>query len=424
MIDETAFEIHKQNGASKVILLAIIVAIFLTFFVTSHQVGYSVFSEEYVAGITHGDITRRIAFVTFGLFFLLLFILKGHFKIALGGLNGLIVGVYIVWSIASVNWAFDPQLVRRRIILSVILWFSALVTSQVVPLRQFPSIVMWVSALFLAAGIMSEVAFGTFSLSFEGYRFSGTCHPESQGYICALLLLSAAFLMRGSRGTARGVYLIALVSGFFFLLLTRSRGPFVAVIIALFVYRIYTTDRRKMRVYLFIAMLVVCAGVLILSEAFISVVGGGLMLGRQEDDFGQLNGRVPLWEECIEYINERPWRGYGYQGFWTEDRVLEFSETEGWLINSSHSMYVETVLSLGLVGLVIFMAMVMAGWLKARGLYLRTDDLGFMYSLCLLTLWMADGVLSAVGVTAGYSLFLAYVTLFGIAREKVSWNRS
>ncbi len=76
---------------------------------------------------------------------------------------------------------------------------------------------------------------------------------------------------------------------------------------------------------------------------------GVVLLGRHEQ-VSTLTGRVPLWIECWSFVEQRPLTGYGYNGFWTEDRAWDLTDTQGWVLASSHSMYLETVLNLGLVG--------------------------------------------------------------------------
>jgi O-antigen ligase len=70
------------------------------------------------------------------------------------------------------------------------------------------------------------------------------------------------------------------------------------------------------------------------------------------------NGRIPIWTLAIEKGLERPWLGYGYDGFWTSDEsYLIYRNTwlwEGFVngeIMHAHNGFIDIFLELGFVGL-------------------------------------------------------------------------
>ncbi|HEY9849899.1 MAG TPA: O-antigen ligase [Leptolyngbyaceae cyanobacterium] len=70
-----------------------------------------------------------------------------------------------------------------------------------------------------------------------------------------------------------------------------------------------------------------------------------------------LNGRIPIWQIVIERIQERPWLGYGYDGFWHgwEGKwSASLWRTITWLPDQAHNGFLDVVLELGLVGGIIF----------------------------------------------------------------------
>ena len=73
-----------------------------------------------------------------------------------------------------------------------------------------------------------------------------------------------------------------------------------------------------------------------------------------------LTGRIPLWELVITKIAERPWLGYGYDGFWSgshgeaNDIFLQLRLIDlNWEAAHSHNGFLDMWLAFGLVGLVI-----------------------------------------------------------------------
>jgi O-antigen ligase len=69
-----------------------------------------------------------------------------------------------------------------------------------------------------------------------------------------------------------------------------------------------------------------------------------------------LTGRIPLWRFVVDRIAERPWLGYGYQGFWLGPESSSgdvMNVTNGWYPYHSHNGVLELTLELGVVGIAI-----------------------------------------------------------------------
>lgn len=87
-------------------------------------------------------------------------------------------------------------------------------------------------------------------------------------------------------------------------------------------------------------------------------------LGTQGKDFS-FTGRTDLWDLLLEnYINQRPLWGYGYRAFWEE-----FSDTISlsmrWSVTHAHNGFLDLVLSIGLLGLFLFLASFIPTFIKA-----------------------------------------------------------
>jgi O-antigen ligase len=74
-----------------------------------------------------------------------------------------------------------------------------------------------------------------------------------------------------------------------------------------------------------------------------------------------LTGRTYIWYRIVNAINERPWFGYGFDGFWqawreTDNpaRHIVITEANNWVPQNSHNGYLEMGLEVGWVGLAIF----------------------------------------------------------------------
>jgi O-antigen ligase len=419
-----------QKTVSKFLILAIVVVLFSAFFVHQHKMHYSILGrksgsmDEMATAIARGgNLERRVAFVLMGTFFLFLLIRRERYSFEFRGGLYWIIFFYIFWAFLSVIWADDFGLVTRRLIVFAIFCVSAFSLSLNIPLSRLSSIVLWTTLSLLLVGIYSEITAGTISVFSEGYRFAGTCHPEGQAMNSAMLLLAAMIMARSDRIPTRAFSWLLMFIAIYFLLLSRSRGPSVGVLIAVVVCKFYSAERSKILTYLYVGLVMFCVAFLVLGDAFLPLAGKGILLGRSAEQIQTLTGRIPLWAECMEYVKLRPILGYGFSGFWTGERVLAISDAHNWAVNSSHSAYIEILLNLGLVGLAIFLTMVLSAWWTARRVWRFRRDDGMAFALGLLTLWMADGLLSTPISGTGFVAFLALVVVFSIARESLEWRK-
>jgi len=136
------------------------------------------------------------------------------------------------------------------------------------------------------------------------------------------------------------------------LILSRSATSLVSLCGAILIVHAYQKLRRHMRVPLGIVLLgiggaVMLAGIIIADDGILAS-----FLGRSAD----LTGRTELWNYVISMILRRPLLGYGYSGFWGGASVesTNIARDIGWAPQYSHNGYLELVLSLGVVGFVLF----------------------------------------------------------------------
>jgi O-antigen ligase len=87
------------------------------------------------------------------------------------------------------------------------------------------------------------------------------------------------------------------------------------------------------------------------------------VLGRSSD----LTGRTDLWHWVIIMIMKQPWLGYGYSSFWRggSDESAVIESHIGWSPIYAHNGYLELTLSLGLIGLLVFLYVIAKGLWRA-----------------------------------------------------------
>jgi O-antigen ligase len=148
----------------------------------------------------------------------------------------------------------------------------------------------------------------------------------------------------------------------FLILMTGSKTALLLFLMAVMLLPLYNALRwQDTKVIPLIIILVLVTG-----SIAVFVIGNWenilLSLGRDTT----LSGRTNLWEGALEKIGERPWLGYGYQGFWQEGGGAEMIwKAEGYKPPHAHNGFINITLDLGLVGLFLFLLTITANYLRA-----------------------------------------------------------
>ncbi len=382
----------------------------LAFFLIDHNFRVSFVPDDpevarsVITSISVGSPLRR--FAAFLLVFSgVVFFLKARrpdFKSHQGPLY--LVALYLAWAWLSYFWADDPGLVLRRVISFSALLFASLALSRTLSRYDFLLIVFGVSLVFLVIGIATEGILGTFNPGAAYYRFMGTVHPESQGFNCAILVLSAVAISDGKRRFGFLFFRMIAAVAFIFLFLTKSRGPFAGLVVACVAYFVLSRRRLSTVKMFYLVLFVICFFVLVIGWPNLMTA---LLMGRQEDT-ATLTGRVPLWVECWSFVEQRPWAGYGFNSFWTEARTIEFVDSQGWISFSGHSIYLDTALNLGFVGLLLLLGLLLTALRMSWRRGAEDPDYGTSFLAGLLVLMCVDGVLSSHVILGGFVTFVLY----------------
>jgi O-antigen ligase len=149
------------------------------------------------------------------------------------------------------------------------------------------------------------------------------------------------------------------------LLLTQSRGPIIALVLAVgCTLHLHVFTRRNLLIAAALAVLV--ALLLVMTPV------GDMLLARFEELGTQSGLRLSIWHHTLSEMASQPWlgRGFSYE--------LDFINYSGEHITTTHSVYMGALLKGGIVGLLLLLAVIACGlwqaWRKRHRQPLQSGD--------------------------------------------------
>lgn len=394
----------------------------LAFFIALHDASRSFSIEgDYLPSedtlkkhASEGNARRQIGFVMAGAFGVLLLIRPDRRPLVMNGFLAALILFFLTWMVLSISWADERALTARRLVVIAMLALGALgVATQMTP-REITLFVLFCSMAYLIAGIASEVALGTFTPSAERYRFSGTIHPNNQGVNCSLILLSSAAAAQSEKRW-RKLFVCCAGAAMVFLLLTKSRTSLLSFLITFGAYCILVYGRS--RHFAYVCSLLITAGLLaalLANGTIMPALEHGILLGRDDQDLSgamSLTGRLPLWQNLLEYAAERPIQGYGYGSFFTLQHIREITATQGWPIAECHSVFLEVLMGLGIVGVTSYTLIQFIGIGRSVRYFRITRDPNQAFLGSLLILGVVGGLAESTLLVPTMQTFVQFMTL-------------
>jgi exopolysaccharide production protein ExoQ len=339
----------------------------------------------------------------------------------------LLCAIYTGWCATSILWSTDPMQSFRKISIVALVMAAALAAAAKFELEDLAWVMVLSLTFFVGLGVLAEAAHGTLRPWKSLYRFCGTVHPNDQGVQCAMLALAAAFAVPQRlerRWWMRALFALAL-GGLWF---TKSRTTLAAFLVAAAVGLIMKSRGVQRWLVLSTCLTLMCLGGI--ASSFVSVssvdeTASVAAMGRTKD-VNSLTGRLPLWEELWKAVHKRPMLGYGFGGFWDGKNTLKYSEMLHWHIPHGHNSYLDIILNTGAVGLVLYLAWLLATIAVCVVRYERHGRSGQLFALCLCVFAIVHGVSESKfpGTGLGGMALLTVMLMVAVERPEQASARS
>ena len=269
----------------------------------------------------------------------------------------------LVFAVLSSLWAEMPDLVFRK---SIGLFGTTLFGIALAVRLSIQEQLWMLKWLFRTVAVLSfacVVLFPGAGISGEGEWMGVFEYKNALGSAMGLALLVEWQLPAAGR-FSKVLKILAMLLYAVLLLNSDSVTPTVTLAGTLILLNTYKFMALRWRVPLY-TVFVIVAVFLSLGLSFAvanpdRVVG---LLGRSSN----LTGRTEIWALVISFIPQKPILGYGYSGFWlgASPESYVVNQVLGGPIMYSHNGYLETLLTLGVVGLVFVLLFIGTGFKRA-----------------------------------------------------------
>ena len=329
-----------------------------------------------------------------------------------------LVLLYLVLAGASALWALEPAITFRRFVLQALLVLAALVAALLEPdPRAVARRLAVVAGLAVALNLVWLGAKPPSPLGVEGI------YPQKNALGVALLvslpLLAFAALDARRRGRTLLVALVlALLTGAFALLvLSRSKTSLgLAVVVPVAALGLVVAGRMVRASPALVLLFGV--GALLAVSMLAHALFGWTIRDASVLVFGDptFTGRDVIWSFAAGQAGERPWLGYGFNGFWGIGYASPAVSDGPLFVNSvlqAHNGFIDVRLELGWLGLGLMAAILAAGFARI-GSVAGVDTLLGWTCLCLaLVALLHNGLESSLarGFNLVWIAFLAAVCM-------------
>lgn len=330
----------------------------------------------------------------------------------------LLVGMAIL----SVFWSFAPEVTLRRgfLLLGTIL-FAVYLTARF-SLSEQMRLLAWALGISAILSLLLALAFPTYGLMDSGEWQGIYRHKNALGRM--MTLASIVFLFRAvSNYRHRLINYAGFGLSASLILLSNSKGAWAIFLTIMALLPLYYAVRwhYTLAVPFFIVMIFVggiaLTWLLSNAEPVLSSLGKDVTL----------SGRSEIWTAVFDKIRERPWIGYGYNGFWLEwegESAYVWSVLPGEFFPAhSHNGYLDLWLDLGLLGLLIFISGLLFSLIKSIQVARSTAAIATLWPPIYLTYMLLSNVVESSILKPNdvwWILYVAAVLSIYIERDRLA----
>ena len=334
-------------------------------------------------GIPSSPLQTVISYGVYLITFLLIFIhwQRFFYVVTKDKVLLLLVGIALL----SIVWTADPEntLKFSKGLIRVTLFGGYLATRY--SLKEQIRLYAW--ALGIAALLSFIVCLAVPSQGIQAGHFGEAAgwrgvfyHKNHLGRL--MVFSSGAFLLLAiSKCKSRWVMWTGFSLSASLVLLSNSKNALLSFLLILILLPFWKILRQssKQKLFLLHASLLLGGGIIVGLLNYVEPI-----LNSMGKDM-TLTGRIPLWTVLLDKVSDKPWLGYGYNGFWPSE-ILDVQQQVLWRAGHAHNGFIEMALGLGLFGLLLLMLNLLRNYIRAVTLASLATTAEYLWPLQVMTI--------------------------------------
>jgi O-antigen ligase len=303
----------------------------------------------------------------------------------------LLFAALLTWTAASLVWSADPTRTTHELIRLFAYVFTSLILVARFRIHELVLVFFVVSVVAIGADVAADLAAGTFRPWESDFRMGGALHPNHVGRLGAIVAMIA--FAATWQPKYRAIGWMFFTAGVVVVLMSVSRSALIGLLAGLAAIVLLGMSGRRFAVSALVVTVALAIGLgayAVCPPSLQMRLTGAALMGRVEDA-SSLTGRWPLWVEMWRDGANRRIQGYGYGAYWTVDRNHDLASIIEWYPTHSHSVYMELLIDLGLVGLLLCLALTLVSVVQYSRLVAATGRWEFRLLGALLVCGLANG---------------------------------
>jgi O-antigen ligase len=326
--------------------------------------------------------------------------------------------IFCFWELVIVLSIFrstNKRICIRRIIAFVGISICGCTIGMALTSEKTIITISFICLTYLIIGILNEFANKSFFKRWH-YRFAGTMHPNQQGLNCVILILTSLDYIYTYNLMLKEIAVFSLLIGSIMLLLTKSRSALFSCILGISCFFFFSFFNHFF-LLIFYFLIIILTAFLIIRFCFypysqptflkwqIRVIS--LIPGRENKNLTTFTGRTQLWNLILLKTKKSRFFGVGFGSFWTKESFVHIRKNLGWRFSDCHSVYIETLIGTGFIGLFAHFLLLASGF--ALPFFSFAGHTSFFSAFFLVVI--SHGFFESSFISPNYFTFITYLLL-------------
>jgi exopolysaccharide production protein ExoQ len=285
----------------------------------------------------------------------------------LSGTDFVLVVSFYAWAILSVawsNWSVDSALKGTALAVTT---FGAYRLATRLPLSDIVAAITLGLFFLLVLSVLCVIFLPEIGIDqswMHGGQWQGIFESkQSLGLVAAYGAFFA--LYRRMTGGSWTVFIILFAISAGTLIASGSRGTAAVMVMSCCALLLCRLSLRFANALAWLPLACTCVAFALFMYLYATGYDHFPLFGEKID----LTERTFIWQYGIAHVDQRPFFGFGLNGFWTDPgRLQRFKDIHTWVLDNFHSGYLTILVECGLIGFVIFLGVALFFAIRIGGL--------------------------------------------------------